>query len=326
MAENKEKQDISLPLVIVNPKSAGGNTGGRWAEIASDLATHFGAFETARTSYAGEATKIAEKATLSGRKFIIACGGDGTINEVANGIIRAGAAAELGVMPAGTGGDFRRTLGMSSNSADAARSLKYGITRAIDAGYVTYIDPDGKDAGRYFLNVSSVGLSASIIRRVKATHTLDWLPAAKLRGQANFALSTLQEVLDLAPFKLKISIDDGEPRIIETINLSVANARYFGGGMKIAPEARLSDGKLDVTNIGDISTARILLNAYTLYAGTHLDLKEVKSRHVHSIEITPVDSSDAHAIEIDGELPGKLPAKYEVIKHAIRVRVPRQRV
>ncbi|HZG52405.1 MAG TPA: acylglycerol kinase family protein, partial [Pyrinomonadaceae bacterium] len=110
----------SLPLVIVNPASSGGATGRRWPRLASDLRAHFGAFNCAFTERAGDASVIAEREAGAGRSLLIACGGDGTISEVANGILASGADAELGILPSGTGGDFRRTLDLSKRGADAA--------------------------------------------------------------------------------------------------------------------------------------------------------------------------------------------------------------
>jgi len=106
------------------------------------------------------------------------------------------------------------------------------------------------------------------------------------------------------------------------VNFCIANACYFGGGMMIAPNAKLDDGFLDVVNIGDIRTAKILLNAYTLYKGSHLDLSEVKSSLAKRIEVSPAQRGDEIHLETDGELPGKLPAVYEAVPHALRVRTP----
>src|SRR5438093_13752046 len=99
-----------LPLVIVNPKSAGGSTRAKWSSTASDIRRHFGPFNVAFTKAPGDGSAIAQRAVENGRKLIIACGGDGTINEIANGIIESGEDIELGVLPSGTGGDFRRSL------------------------------------------------------------------------------------------------------------------------------------------------------------------------------------------------------------------------
>ncbi len=313
-----------LPLVIVNPKSAGGSTRDNWSAIASDIRTHFGAFQVAFTKAAGDGANIAWTAAEAGRQFIIACGGDGTINEVANGILESGVDVEFGVLPSGTGGDFRRSLGLPQSTREAARTLRNGKTRLIDVGRITFQSHTGKKVSRYFLNVSSFGLAASIIERVKTNKALDWLPLGGVRGRASFALSTLQEVVSLDPVTVRVKIDNNEEKLLQTVNFCVANARYFGGGMMIAPKAKLDDGYFDLINIGDIRTAKVLLNAYTLYNGSHLDLSEVKNSLARRVEISPVDpSADIH-LETDGELPGRLPAVYEIVSGALRIRVPKQ--
>ena len=313
----------TLPLVIVNPKSAAGSTESRWAQVASDLRTHFGAFQVAFTKKAGDGTALALRGAEQGRKFIIACGGDGTINEVANGILQSGADVELGVLPSGTGGDFRRTLGLSTEPREAARGLRDGETQLMDVGKVSFTNHAGEPAVRYFLNVSSFGLSAAIIERVKTKTRLEWLPLDVVRGKASFAISTLQEVLDLSTTMIRVKIDDKEEKRLKTINFSVCNSRFFGGGMKIAPEASINDGFFDVVNIGDIKTAKIILRGYTLYKGTHLDLPEVKSTLARRIEVAPADGNQEIHLETDGELPGKLPAVYEIMPKALKVRVPK---
>jgi YegS/Rv2252/BmrU family lipid kinase len=312
----------NIPLIIVNPKSAGGSTEMRWAKIASDLATHFGAFNVEFTRYAGHASEIAETSARNGRKFIIACGGDGTINEVANGILNSGEDAELGVLPSGTGGDFRRTLGLSSNASECARGLRDGETKAIDVGKVTFQNHQNETTSRFFVNVSSFGLSAAIGERVKEKNRFQWLPFDALRGKAKFAYSTVQTVLDLEPTIVWVKLDDKEKTQLQTLNFCVANSRYFGGGMKIAPDAKIDDGFFDVVNIGDIKTAKVLLNAYKLYGGSHLDLDEVNATFAKRVEVSSANGEEIH-IETDGELPGKLPAVFEIVPLALKVRVPR---
>ncbi|MGH9946888.1 MAG: diacylglycerol/lipid kinase family protein [Pyrinomonadaceae bacterium] len=312
----------SMPLVIVNPRSAGGTTGEKWPGIASDLRAHFGAFKVAFTKSGGDGVELAQRHSEKGAKFIIVCGGDGTINEVANGILRSGQDVELGIIPSGTGGDFRRTLDMPEEPREAARALKNGKTRKIDVGRITFQNFENETVSRYFLNISSFGLAAAIIGRVKTSTSLNWLPLDTIRGRASFALSTLQEVVDLGTSHVKIKIDDGEERPLATVNFCVANARYFGGGMMIAPEAKLADGFLDVINVGDIKTTKIILNAYSLYLGTHLSLPEVKTKLAKRVEARPLNPADEIRIEVDGELPGKLPAIFEVIPSALKLRVP----
>jgi YegS/Rv2252/BmrU family lipid kinase len=327
---NEPKNDSSnnvnaaLPLVIVNPKSAGGSTQSRWAERAADFRAHFGAFQVAFTKKAGDGTLLARRGADQGRKFIIACGGDGTINEVANGIVESGADIEFGVLPSGTGGDFRRTLGMPQETREAGAALRAGVTKQIDVGKVTFLNHENEQVSRYFLNVASFGLSAAIIERVKSSNIVGWIPHDILRGKTSFALSTLQEILGLNFETVRVKFDDQEAKPLNTINFCVCNSRFFGGGMKIAPEAVINDGFFDVVNIGDIKTAKIILNAYTLYRGSHLSLSEVKSTLAQRIEVSPMNNEEIH-LEVDGELPGKLPATFEILPNALKVRVPKNK-
>src|SRR6187549_672283 len=113
-----------LPLVIVNPKSASGATRNNWSGIASDLRTHFGPFQVAFTKGPGDGILLSKRSAIEGRNLIIACGGDGTINEIANGILESETDCELGIFPSGTGGDFRRTLGIPSEPREAARAMR----------------------------------------------------------------------------------------------------------------------------------------------------------------------------------------------------------
>ena len=318
-----ESADTSLPLVIVNPKSASGSTHDRWSGVAADLRAHFGAFAVEFTKAAGDAITIAETAARAGRRFLIACGGDGTINEVVNGIMTSGEDVELGILPSGTGGDFRRSLDIPHNHRDAAIALRDGVTKKIDIGRVTFRDHDDHEVTRYFVNVSSAGLAAEVIKRVKSQTFFDWLPGGSLRGRANFAASTLQEIVNLDAKTLRVRFDDGEERQLRTIAFCVANARFFGGGMMIAPDAKLYDGLLDVVNIADLTTARVIMKAPALYRGTLASLEEVKMTTARRIEVSPADPSREILIETDGELPGKLPATYDIIPNALRVRVPR---
>jgi YegS/Rv2252/BmrU family lipid kinase len=312
----------NIPLIIVNPKSASGSTENRWARIAADWAQFYGAFNVDFTQHAGHATELAKKAAEEGREFIVACGGDGTINEVANGILQSGKDAELGVLPMGTGGDFRRTLGMPSTIRHASEVLRKGVTKRIDVGKVTYLNHNNETEERFFLNISSVGLSASVIERVKTTGKLEWLSFNSIRGKASFAYSTVQELLNLNAKTIRVKFDNEPVKALQTIVFCIANARYFGGGMKIAPYAVMDDGLLDIVNIGDIGAGKIMLNAQKLYAGTHLSLDEVKHTTAKRIEVSAFGNEEIH-LETDGELPGKLPAVFEILPSALKVRVPK---
>ena len=280
--------------------------------MASDLATHFGAFNCAFTAAPGDGRALAARAAAEGRRLIIACGGDGTISEVASGILESGADAELGILPSGTGGDFRRTLGVPARAADAARVLRRGRTRRIDVGRVTYLNHAGAEETRHLLGVASAGMSTEIIRRVKE--------AGRLKGRLSFAVAGAQTTFAPPKTEVVAQLDGGPPRRLRVANFCVANARYFGGGMKVAPEALLDDGQFDIVSISDLSALKILANAHKLYRGTHLSLDEVNTARARVVTVRPAHNSQEVALEIDGELPGRLPATFEILPKALRVR------
>jgi YegS/Rv2252/BmrU family lipid kinase len=298
---------MSIPIVIVNPSSAGGSTGETWPQIASDLRAQFGPFRVLFTKERGDAATLAGGAARDGAKLIIACGGDGTISEVANGILSAGKDVELGVLPSGTGGDFRRTLDIPAQSRAAARILRTGRTVRIDVGRISFKDHDGNEAMRYFLGVASCGMSTKVIERVKA-------------DRSSFAAALLQTALRTAPTRLVVHLDDSHERHLVLANLCVANARYFGGGMKIAPNAKLTDGKFDIVGIGDLSTLKLFTSAPRVYTGSHLSMPEVSHALARKITVRAAGRAAEVALEIDGELPGKLPATFQIIPSALRVR------
>lgn len=297
-----------MSVVIVNPASASGNTGETWPQIASDLRSQFGSFRVLFTKQRGDADALAGEAARKGAKMIIACGGDGTVSEVANGILSSGKDAELGILPSGTGGDFRRTLEIPSRTRDAAQVLRTGRTVRIDVGRVSFVDNNGAEAMRYFVGVASFGMSTRVIERVKA-------------DGISFASSMLQTAMRNEAIRLVVQLDDTHDRQLTVSNLCIANARYFGGGMKIAPDAKLTDGKFDVVSLGDLSALKLFTSAPRVYLGSHLSMPEVSHALARKVTVRPADRGKEVALEIDGELPGRLPATFQIIPEALRVRV-----
>ena len=315
---------MALPLVIVNPESAGGSTRKAWPGIASDLSSHFGPFTIAFTERPKQAIELAADAARNKVKLIIACGGDGTISEVANGILESGVDAELGILPSGTGGDFRRTLEISTRPRDAAQILRSGKTRLIDVGRVTYVNNAGAEDTRYFLGVASFGMSAAVIQRVKTSEP-EWLPAQApkwLSGRIAFGTSMLRTAVESPATKVVVQLDDEHERHLTVANFCVANARYFGGGMKIAPDAKLTDGRFDVVSIGDLGARKIVTHAPRIYLGSHLSMDQVHHALARKIIARPAASNEQISLEVDGELPGRLPATFQILPSALRVRCP----
>jgi YegS/Rv2252/BmrU family lipid kinase len=265
---------------------------------------------------------LAVQACRKGITFIIACGGDGTISEVANGILNSGKDVELGILPSGTGGDFRRTLEIPSQSRTAARILRTGRARRIDVGRVSFVAENGEETTRYFLGVASCGLSTKVIERVKRERS-NWLPTNTphwLGGRATFGASLIQTAMRSQATEIVVKLDESHERHLSVVNFCVANARYFGGGMKIAPSAKLVDGKFDVVSVGDLSVLKIMTSAPRLYLGSHLSMSEVSHTLAKKVIVRASNRNEEVALEIDGELPGRLPATFQIVPQALRVR------
>ncbi len=136
---------------------------------------------------------------------------------------------------------------------------------------------------------------------------------------ASFAC--LQTAMRNEPTRLVVQLDDSHERHLVVSNLCIANARYFGGGMKIAPDAKLTDGKFDVVGVGDLSALKIFTSAPRVYTGSHLSMPEVSHALARKVTVRPADRATEVALEVDGELPGRLPATFQIIPEALRVRV-----
>jgi YegS/Rv2252/BmrU family lipid kinase len=277
------------------------------------------------TESKGHARELAAAAAAQSTKLIIACGGDGTISEVANGIIESKQEVELAILPGGTGSDFRRTIGLPVNIAAAARALRDGRTRKIDAGRVTFVNDRGERELRFFINVASFGLSTSVLDRTSSGEAKKWIPAfapRKLSSKLSYAAATLQTTLSSSPTEVQVQLDEQPERRLRIAEFCVANARYYGGGMKIAPDAKFDDGFFDIVTIGDASSFRILANAPRLYFGAHLRMNEVTHALAKQVVARPVRKGEEVRVELDGEVIGRLPATFELMPRALRVRLP----
>jgi len=303
----------SLPLVIVNPASGGGAGARDWAQAASALTAHFGPFERRFTEAPGHAAEIAREEAESGRLFLLTFGGDGTISETARGILAAGAAGstcELGVLPHGTGGDFIRSLLMPTRLGDAARALRDGKTISIDVGRVTFAD----GSERSFVNSASFGLSGDVAFRANRSK----------KSSVSYARHTVSAALryDFPEVQLTRNASAQLVHRVRITSVSLHNGRFFGGGMKMAPAADLTDGKLQLILIKKMSILKLLGSAPLMYWGAHLGVSELEHGSVTSLEAAPTDAGQVLRIEVDGESPGELPARFDIQPGALRVRIP----
>jgi len=310
---------MSLPVVIVNPNAAGGQTRGRWPSLEGEIRARLGQVHAVFTEHPGHATLLARTALREGADLVVAMGGDGTLNEVVNGffepggghaVVRPGAA--FGVLPAGTGGDFPRSTSTPRALHDSAHRIAVATPRPIDVGRLTFIDHDGNQAVRHFINVASFGVGGLVDRYVNRS-------GKALGGTVSFFLASLRATLAYKNARVRITIDDREPEEQTIYNVAVANGRYFGGGMQIAPDAELDDGLFDVVSFGDVSTARMLLDGTRVYSGTHLKLPYVSSTRARRLHAESTRGEEV-LLDVDGEQPGRLPATFEIVPGAIHIR------
>jgi YegS/Rv2252/BmrU family lipid kinase len=307
--------DPARPLVIVNPRSGGGLSDRRWARIRGALTDGLGELDSAFTTGPRDAAAIAAREAGGGRRLILALGGDGTISEVADGVLAAGAGAttEIGLIPRGTGGDFRRTLELPRDPGAAARHVRETPARPVDAGRVRYRTAEGQEGVSHFINVASFGFSSAVATRANAS-------SKRFGGRLAFLGATVRALFAYENTDVWLSLD-GKPRERRRLLMAVVgNGRFFGGGMKICPEARLDDGALDLVTVGDFSRTDVLTRIGRLYDGTHLTLEDVASARVTSMTAEPVEADLQIPVELDGETPGFLPATFDVLPGALRVR------
>ncbi|RMF69979.1 MAG: diacylglycerol kinase family lipid kinase [Calditrichaeota bacterium] len=299
--------------LIINPVA--GNNAFQKAkdEFHQAVFALLGDVSTAFTTAVGEATRLAQNALRDGYRTIVAVGGDGTINEVVNGFFEDGRPvspeAELAVISMGTGGDWVKTLELPEELHEAAKRIAEGRTKLCDVGLLTCRSSDDRPVQRYFINIADAGFGGTMVERVNQS--------TKALGQFFAYLIGLLRTLAVYKNKpVEIQVDDVFHATQVVNSVVVANGQFFGGGMWVAPEAKLDDGLFDVVIIGDVNRAEVLANTHRLYNGTlgrHHKVTTLRGK-----EITLRSEHDVY-IEADGELPGKLPAKFQLIPTALRI-------
>jgi YegS/Rv2252/BmrU family lipid kinase len=300
-------------VFVVNPVAANGSTHRRWPEIAHRAAELGLAGEALFSERQGHAVGLARSAADQGARLVIAVGGDGTVNEVANGILSTDRdqRPELAVIPRGTGTDFVRHFRIPRALDAAVGVVLSGSSMAIDAGRLTYRSWSGEDETAYFVNAASAGMSGAVAQRANAS-------SKALGGKVSFLWATIAVFAGWHASEMEIEVD-GERRSGLMYDAIVANCRYLGGGMAMCPEARPDDGLLDVLVIGDITRRDLALTLPKVYRGTHLPHPKAEALRGRRISVR---SDTPLPVELDGEQPGTTPAVFEVVPDALRLRVP----
>jgi YegS/Rv2252/BmrU family lipid kinase len=295
-------------VFLVNPASANGATGKRWPELhrrARELGLDA---EPLLSERPGQLIELARDA-VSAHELLVVVGGDGTLNEVVNGV--AGLDAELAVLPAGTGMDFGRTHGIPKGFDEAVRVALEGTARPVDLGRVTYRDRSGAEAVRHFANVGSAGMSGAVARRANSM-------SKRFGGRTTFFYALVREFVAWKNTEVTVTLDDAERRG-KMHDVIVANGQWHGGGMKLAPDAKPDDGLFDVVLIGDVTKLDFATTAPKLYSGRHVTHQRVEVLRSATVA---VDAAEPLPIELEGETVGTTPARFEIVPGAIRVRMP----
>jgi YegS/Rv2252/BmrU family lipid kinase len=297
--------------LIVNPIAGAGKTAKKWPQIM-DLLKSIGLhFEHDLTEAPGHARELAESAAKKGYELVVSVGGDGTVNEVVNGLYDAGNIADimLGIISTGTGRDYIRTVGIPFAYQEACQCLTKPRKLTVDVGVVEYIST-GQMVKRLFVNFAGLGFDAEIVRATTQKFKT-------LGNTSSYLMGLLSTLLFYKNKSISLTVD-GETAERKVCTVLMSNGKYGGGGMFAAPDADLTDGLLDVLIIGDLSKPDLLWSLPRVYKGTHLTHPKVTMKRAREIEI---QSAEPVSLQADGELLGELPARFYVLPAALNIAV-----
>lgn len=299
--------------VIVNPVAANGAVGKRWPQIRDILQAESGRFDVSFTEAPNHATQLAREALAAGYRTIVAVGGDGTLNEVVNGLALEGAVdptVRLGIIPGGTGSDLVRTLGIPHDYRAACQRLRHSQPRGIDLGLITCVS-EGREVRRYFINAAGLGFDGEVAERTNRS-------SKALGGTLPFLSSLFIKLLTYQNKTVEVTLDGQQCLQQKANSVIVCNGRYLAGGMYIAPHATLDDNFFDVIVIGDTSRLEVLANVPRIYRGTHLSHPKVDEYRAKEVQ---VKAQERMLLQADGELVGEAPATFQIIPQALHVLV-----
>jgi diacylglycerol kinase (ATP) len=303
--------------LIVNPTAGSGRAARRVPALKALLDHHGIEVEIAETQGPGDATRLVREARAGGVECLLVMGGDGTLNEVSQGYLDAEGqplpGPDLALLPSGTGGDFRKSFDLGTEMDEAVERLKQAPPRPLDLGLLELTAHSGETIRRAFLNITSFGLGGLTDRLVNSGPK--WIG-----GRAAFFVGSLRAMVSYSNAPVRVRVDGNVCLEAPILNVAIANGRYFGGGMKIAPNADPSDGLFDVIALHDLSRAQGVALAHRIYQGTHVGQPGVRVARGALIEAESLVPRAEVLIDMDGETPGRLPLVARVAKGALRIR------
>lgn len=308
--------NLKPTLFIINPTSARGTTLRAWASARKKIAALGIDFDEHVTTRAGEATEVTREALINGATRTIAVGGDGTLSEVVNGYLdHEGCAinksAAIGLLPSGTGSDFRRSLRLTGQE-DSIRTLLSSATRLLDVARAEFRNQDGASASRFFINVASFGLGGDVSASVNRWRNS--LPRW-IGGRARFSAAAVAALGRYRNVRVSMRLDDEREIQISSNLIVVANGKFAGGGMMLAPDAQLDDGLLDVIVTDEATRWDVIKELPRIQRGGHLRNPKVKALRAREVSI---DSGEPMAVDLDGEMVGYTPVNITLLPASIR--------
>ncbi|MBW1878531.1 MAG: diacylglycerol kinase family lipid kinase [Deltaproteobacteria bacterium] len=313
--------DLSNALIIANPAAAGGRVGRSWDRILPQIRDVLGDVPVWRTEHRGHARILAREALWQNKNVLLSLGGDGTHSEVVSGVVRdrpRPGTITVGVLPIGTGGDFRRMIEGSGNLREQAERILTDTAQEIDVGVLNFTTPEGETAERIFLNEASLGLSGRVCQYVNGSRK-------RLGGGVTYFVAALRALQTYRPAHVRIAVDGQDLGEFPLGTVLIANGQYAGGGMRFAPAAILDDGMLDVTVLHRGTTLQMIRLAPRLYQGNiHLAKGVSCFRGIH-VAVTEVTRGTL-VVEADGEPIGTTPIEATVLGGALRMIGVRQDV
>jgi len=299
---------VSRALVVVNPAAGGGRSERAWPRVREALTRAGLDFDWAATRAAGDAIRLAREGARAGHRLVVAVGGDGTVNEVVNGVTGDDGVplATTGAILTGRGRDACRNFGVPRRPEAAAAAVVSGGDAIFDLGVVTW--HDGRR--RYFLGAAGTGFDAAVAARAASVTA---------RGTLPYLFAVLATLSAYRPRAATVHVDGALMWQAPLAAAIVANGRYFGGGMKIAPMADPADGRLDVVVLGAFTRLEMLRWLPTIYPGRHLASPRVVTRRASVVAVNAPVPLPTH---VDGEVGGTTPVTLAAAPRVLRLRVP----
>ncbi len=338
------------PLFIVNPAAGRGKTGRTWPQMKATIEAKLGPIDVSFTNAPGHGITLARDAAEAGRPLVVAVGGDGTFHEIVNGVAegarpfatasefagtgvardggptRTGPAStgtkratDVGILAQGTGGDFRRTLGLEHRLDRYLDALAGGRSRPLDLGKATFLDRNGKPTTRWFVNVLSAGMGGLVDQYVQES-------GRALGNAAAYWFASLRALMTIEAGRLRCTVTgaDGTETVHEIASYMVAicNGRYFGSGMHVAPMADPADGLFELVALPAGSKVGFTVRSQRIYDGSHIGQAgtlHLRGRKFH-LELIDDRAKGTFLLDVDGEPLGRLPLTIEVVPNALHVR------